>query len=457
VITATARVRRVFGGRRRLDAGYFCSPGAQAAVTLDHLRVAGMQMMHIAGDDGLGTVFHPNRFKRQIAAPAEVALPFLRAFDVFEYLPQPADWVSEARTEKIDDLRVAQGDILLTRSGRNLGPSVIVDSHLAQFIPSDDLLRVRIADGKMRNYAFAYLSSSIGQQLLRQDKTGSVIDHLSAEQVGKQAVPIIDEIFDAVADEIGQSVAIRSSARKYLVQSVEAMQRSLPKPNDQRLRDGWTVRAARLSGRLDVAFHSQHVTDAREDLLSAGGVRLGDVARVHKPAGRYKTYYVGQAHGTPLLSGRNLLQAMPIGLKHISSRSIAENSGYELKPGWICFQADGRAEERLGFPIMVTSERNGWLASGHVARLIPHKDEDAGWLWSAMASLAVQEQIAALACGSVVDALYEDDLKGVVIPPRSAANSESVREAWEMFAEAKRLESKAIGRVQEAISQRAVQ
>ena len=457
MITATARAQKVFGGRRRLDAGYFCSPGAKAAVTLDHLRVAGVRMVRVAGECGLGTVFHPNRFKRQIAAPAEEALPFLRAFDVFEYLPQPADWISEARTERIDDLRVTEGEILLTRSGRNLGPSVIVDSHLAQFIPSDDLLRLRIADVKMRNYVFAYLSSAIGQQLLRQDKTGSVIDHLSAEQVGRQAVPIIDHIFETVADEIGQSIAVRASARKYLVQSVEAMQRSLPKPNDQRLREGWTVRAAKLSGRLDAAFHNRHVTDAREDLLSAGGVRLGDVARVHKPAGRYKTYYVDKAHGTPLLSGRNLLQATPIGLKYISSRSIAENSGYELKPGWICFQADGRAEERLGFPIMVTSERDGWLASGHVARLIPHKDEDAGWLWSAMASRAVQEQIAALACGSVVDALYEDDLKRVVIPPRSATNSESVREAWEMFAEAKRLEASAIGRIEKEISQRTIQ
>src|SRR2546422_6560736 len=35
----------------------------------------------------------------------------------------------------------------------------------------------------------------------------------------------------------------------------------------------------------------------------------------------------------------------------------------------IAFQADGRFEEALGFPVMVTSDRDGWLASGHVGRL----------------------------------------------------------------------------------------
>jgi hypothetical protein len=62
--------------------------------------------------------------------------------------------------------------------------------------------------------------------------------------------------------------------------------------------------------------------------------------------------------------------------------------------------------------------------------------DDSGWLWAAMASDVVQHQIAALACGSVVDALYREDLESVVLPPRHLVDSETVTSAWEGFSEA---------------------
>lgn len=451
MIIAPTQSQSVFKRSPRLDAGYFCSPGIQAAMRLDRLQSLGVSMRQVAGNGGFGSVFHPPRFKRHLATSKEPALPYLRAFDVFEYLPQPADWISESRTIKIDELRVSPGEILLTRSGRNLGPSVMTDRFIEQFVLSDDLLRIRIGDGVMRNYVFAYLNTPTGQLLLRQDKTGSVIDHLSAGQVSIQLVPIFDDIVDSVSREIEESVVLREEARLLLADVSAATAQAQTPGNDVVLRNGWTVKSTDLRGRLDAAFHAVDVSRVRRNLQSTGGMRLGDVATVHKPVGRYKTYYVESAHGTPLLSGKNLLQSKLINPKYISGRSIGEDSRYSLKPGWICFQADGRAEERLGFPVVVTSDRTGWLASGHVARLIPNSGVDSGWLWAAMVSSDVQRQVASLACGSVVDALYEHDLRELILPAQAGFDSARVCEAWEALAAADAKERSAIAQVETAV------
>jgi hypothetical protein len=331
------RARFAFSGRR-LDAQYFCAPGVRAAEALVLLQAANVEVASVAQ---LGSVFHPYRFKRQLAAPAEESVPFLRAFDVFEYLPQPADQLSVPRTSKFDSLVVEPGTILLTRSGRNLGPAVMVDDYLRRFVPSDDLLRIRIADSELRYYVLAFLNSSVGQALLRQDKTGSVIDHLSAAQVEQQGIPLLDDVVESVTKSMRRCLELRSAARVKLAEAVDRLNEATVMSPTPPLRDGWTTQAATVSSRFDAAYHQPRVGKVREQLLDAGGVVLGDAAVIRKPAGRYRTYYVGPEHGKPLLSGRNLLQVTPIAPKYISPRSIPDGCGYELQAGWFASKLTG--------------------------------------------------------------------------------------------------------------------
>lgn len=202
-------------------------------------------------------------------------------------------------------------------------------------------------------------------------------------------------------------------------------------------RDGYAI--LREDGTLDdlkrlLGFWQR--VDAREDFsdealgrlavlqYAPNGMYVAQIADVSKPGGRPKVIYVDKDNGTPYLSGRQILQTTPIGLKYLSSKSAAASSKYVLGKGDVVFQADGRAEESLGFPSMVMGERVGWLASGHVGRFIPRSMKDAGRLWLATASNVVQEQIAASACGSVVDSVYPETLETVVLPKISGDESD---------------------------------
>ena len=431
----------------RLDADYFTAPGIVAVDRIETLTRSGVDTFTIAE---VGEVEHVTRFKRVLAASEEPSLPFLRAFDVFEYLPEPADLLSKGRTPDLATLLIEPGVILVTRSGRNLGPCVLADDYLAGFVPSDDLLRVRIADVDTRLFTFAFLSSPSGQNLLRQDRTGSVIAHLSAGQVENQTIPLLMDVFDDVVALVAESHALRGAARRTLQGAVSAIDAVTPSKPTSSLSKGWSVKAASLAERFDAAFHQGWLAESRQIIAGQGGVRLGDVAEVTKPGGRYKMNYVSADHGRPLLSGRQLLQFLPIGQKYLAASVLRVAAPYKLKSGMIAFQADGRAEESLGQPVMVTPGRDGWLASGHGGRALPRDPADAGWIWASIASRAVREQISAIACGSVVDALYEVDLENVVLPDRSTVDSEKVTQAWIDFDRANELMSQAIGRIEQA-------
>ncbi|MBM4722849.1 hypothetical protein GS439_09035 [Rhodococcus hoagii] len=381
----------------------------------------------------MGTATMPGRIKKVSATADEESMAYLKPYDVFEYLPPETDRISKSRTKNFDSYVIRIGDILQTRSGRNLGPVTIADDYLARFTVSDDMVRVRIPDEAERLYTFAFLRSATGQRSLRGERGGSVINHISPEHVADISVPFVDAIEGSVVDKVREAVDLRGNARSILHQALEATNKRFPAPRSGSA-PRWTVSSQQLWNRLDAAFHSNRVTEAKA--MISDGVELGDVADVIKPGGRHRMIYVDRGRGTPLLSGRQILQADVVAAKELSKHSAQTATDFGLTAGSVIFQADGRAGAGLGYPSVVTAERNGWFASGHVGRLVPLDGCDVGWLWTAFASDVVQTQVQALCCGSVVDALYPEDLERIVLPPQSAVDSMGVKQAWDDLAEA---------------------
>jgi hypothetical protein len=147
------------------------------------------------------------------------------------------------------------------------------------------------------------------------------------------------------------------------------------------------------------------------------------------------------------MSGRQVAQYRPINLRYISPLSFGNPAEYRLQAGWLLMTADGRAEERLADCALVTEERADWGASGHVHRIQPRESVHPGLLYLACSLDAVQAQAKALATGSVVDALSEDDLREVAVPypegDEANALGEAVVEAWRQMDTATALEDEA--------------
>ena len=158
MIIAPIRAALTFADER-LDARYHCSPGVIASRHMTLLSASGIELRPVAGTGGLGHVEQPPRFKRVYAAPGEESVPYLRPYDVFDYLPRSADLLSRSGNAGMDGLKVEPGTILQTCSGRNLGPLAYVDKYISRFVFGDDILRLRIGNEVERFYALAFLST----------------------------------------------------------------------------------------------------------------------------------------------------------------------------------------------------------------------------------------------------------------------------------------------------------
>ncbi|MFF5207817.1 hypothetical protein [Streptosporangium sp. NPDC000396] len=436
IVTSTKAGELLASGR--LDARYHTAP---AMMIRDAL--AGLADVELRTLGDYASVWAPGRFKRTYAADGEEFISYLRPYDVFDYLPFEADRLSRARTENLDNYLIKAGDLLQSCSGRNLGPLTIADAHLAKFALSHDMIRVSIDDQADRFYTLAFLRTSTGQHLLRGDLSGSVIDHITVEQVAAISVPFVRSVQRGVSDLMRHAMELRERARIRLDQVTQDFAANLPKPAvRERRAAGWALNAAGLNGRLDAAFHDPAVADIRAALKDAGGVRARDVAESFIP-GRYRRYYVEAEHGRPIVSGRQLLQSLPINLKHIAARSF-DYSDYELTEGIIAFGAEGRAEERIAQPALIASDRAGWLANNHVMRVRPNPGVNPGWLYLAFAIPQVQMQVKACSAGSVVDAVNPSDLGEVILPPMDNALGNAATTCWDDFAEASKAESRAI-------------
>jgi hypothetical protein len=433
----------------RLDTGYFLGLSQDSATRIRRMAKRGVEFASLGSDLG-AKVWAPGRFKRAYAAPEEASIPYLRPHDVFNYFPEPADFLSVERTKKVESYRLREGMILQTCSGRNLGPAVLVDRWLARYALSHDMLRIEVSDLTMRGYVLAYLKSRIGQELLRRDMTGSVIDHLTDKHVAAQKVPLLDpESRKRISSKVIAAAELRERARLDMDEQIKAVALQLPAlRRASATRSGWTTHSKSLVGRLDAAFYDPLVSKVRTQIGKLGAVPVSSVAKV-TVLGRYTRQYTDETAGRPIVSGAQLLQATPIHLQHISPMSFDDVTEFEIHAGWICYPCDGRAEEALGTPAVVTRDRDGWLASNMIGRIVPNARVDAGWLFLALKSEHAQLQFKATASGSVIDHTYESDMYGVLLP-RFDCDGTRLMATWEMMAEAQRIEDEAVADVDKA-------
>ncbi|RDH74419.1 hypothetical protein DVS77_31810 [Mycolicibacterium moriokaense] len=319
--------------------------------------------------------------------------------------------------------------ILQTRSGRNLGPCTLADDELAKFALSDDMVRIKIENEEERYLVFAFLKTTLGQRLIKRGRSGSVIDHLAVPDVEAVPVPVFPERVTAqVSGLIRDAIERRQRGRTVLGSLISDVNRETPS-DEGRAWTWWENKATQCRDRLDAGHHHPAVKAARAGTKGAGGIRLGELAKAALPL-RYKRYYVEAGHGRAIVSGRQLLQPEPINLRYVSDRSFKRPADYEIHTGYTVFGAVGRAEGRQAWPALITGDRDGWLASNDVMRLIPRAGVEPGAVWLAVAAAASQVQIKALSFGSVVDHMNPWDVETVIVPTIKDAIAMKVEKAW---------------------------
>lgn len=130
--------------------------------------------------------------------------PYLTANGALELRRFSIKWMdlniaSPAQKLYASMLRVQEGDILISRSG-TIGKVTYATKDLSQkYLVSDDLVRVRVKDEKLRAYLLAYLASSTAYSLMLLDEYGSVQQHLQPRHIQEMLVPVPEDWDNASA------------------------------------------------------------------------------------------------------------------------------------------------------------------------------------------------------------------------------------------------------------------
>lgn len=139
---------------------------------------------------------------------------------------------SKQQLHTIKALRVNHGDILVTRSG-TIGRVAYVTKKLVGVIVSDDMIRVRISDEKLRLYVFAYLQSFAGYDQMIRNEYGSVQQHLEAKHISSILIPIpsnwksVENIISAARDMVKAKEDIESSLKTMSSEMLGLLRRNI--------------------------------------------------------------------------------------------------------------------------------------------------------------------------------------------------------------------------------------
>lgn len=124
-------------------------------------------------------------------------VPYLTANAALELRRFTIKWLdpkkaTTAQKEVMSQLKVKEGDILISRSG-TIGKVTYATKNLAEnYLISDDLVRVRVKNENLRAYLLAYFMSDTALSLMYMDEYGSVQQHLQPRHIQEMLIPIPD-------------------------------------------------------------------------------------------------------------------------------------------------------------------------------------------------------------------------------------------------------------------------
>lgn len=171
------------------------------------------------------------RLKRNyIDKNCENAVGFIGSSEMLDISPQPIKFMID--DERVSDLHVKKGTVLISRSG-TIGNMSFVNDTLEKFLISEHAMRLEC--NSYPGYVYAYLKTKTGQALIRSNIYGSVIQQIEPEHLA--SIPIPDaprEMKSKVDNLIVQSYTLRDESNALLEQATQMMieELHLPKIED---------------------------------------------------------------------------------------------------------------------------------------------------------------------------------------------------------------------------------
>lgn len=459
----TVTLSDVISRGKRLEASVF---DVEAKNAWDQIRKSKYGTISLYGSSGLiEKAYYPGWMQRsrlkRIWCEKGYGEGFYLPTQMTDINPVAEKFISRLADCDMDELRLKEGTLLLTRSG-TIGNVAYVSKSLDGRVFSDDVIRISFKQKHDLGYVYAFLKSKIGNTLLKTNGYGSVVTHIEPDHLEEIQVPNVPTMLrQRINDLIVQSYALRDESNDLIGQAEALLKEELHLPEIHKFDftlykknanvDTFSVKLSDIAGRIDASFHVP-IVDAIVNHMKQHAAEVTTVGdkRISKDIilpGRFKRVYVEEGYGRVFIGGKQILELDPTNKKYLSLVHHGDriSKQLELHENMTLITCSGT----IGRVTLVGKHWENWTANQHIIRVVPASKDIAGYLSIFLASEYGYPLITHYTYGSVVDEI--DDTHVSSIPFPLLKNSEIQRhinalalEASEKRYEAYKLEQQAL-------------
>ena len=412
----------IFRGKR-LEASVFDVEAIQVLALINNGKY---KTVPLYGDQGIVNKAHyGSRLKRNYVTPEhENSIGFIGSSEMLDIYPRPVKFMVDG--EKVHDLHVKEGTVLLSRSG-TIGNVTFVNKTLSKFLVSEHAIRLECTDNS--GYVYTFLKTKIGKKLVCSNIYGAVIQQI--EPAHLTMVPVPDapkEIKERIHNLIVESFKLRDESNELIDQATALLIDELKLPPISEFKqnniknsanvNAFSVKLSNLAGRVDASYHLptvdkivEHLKKYAKEVTTIGDERISKQIIL---AGVFKRTYVEEEYGYPFLGGKEITQLSPKTEKYLSKPIHKKRYEKELKVTENTILVTDRGT--IGTTTIVPRHWNGYAVSQNVLKLVPANNNIAGYIYIFLNSEWGTELIRRQTYGSVVDMIDNNSLSSVEIP-----------------------------------------
>ncbi len=171
--------------------------------------------------------------------------------------------------------------------------------------------------------------------------------------------------------------------------------------------------------RLDATHFDPKTAGAVQELRESGIELepLSNLALVELRSQFTRIWARDHKHGIPYLNATDLLSLLALGIpaggyRYLSHATETNINSLIIREGWLLMTCSGT----IGRVFYVPKRLDGWAATHDLIRVIPKKNNLAGYLYAWLSNPVAQSQILSYTHGGQIDHVTDDQVAEVLVP-----------------------------------------
>lgn len=393
----------------RFDASFHLSEGVAVKRKITACPYSLLSVGEVSSD-----VFYGNRAKRVYVSDLSHGIPFLSGSDILALNLDNVKLASRKYTPGIEQLRLKEGWILVSRSG-TVGKTAWSNKIHAKMLATEDVIRIIPNNTILGGCLYAYLSSKYGYSLLTQGTFGAVIQHIEPEFVRGIPVPKFADSFQREVHElICESSVLREDAEKEIRKAIVIMSEKTNFSHSYNRIFTKNLKSLKFSW---AAFNNNEGVDSIIDSYKDNSERIDTITSSVFAPPLFKHLYLSKNNGYPFMTGSEMTKYNMRYYRWLSPRGVRNINDYVVSKGTLLLYKSGTTDGGiLGNVFIADDSFDGCCLSDHVIRMRFDDEKRAFWAFAFFRTPAGIHLLQSLATGTMIPFITPERIKELPLP-----------------------------------------